>query len=65
MATETQLDNLRAQLEAKRRKVLEDPDIPSQTLDQITKEMHSLFHEIQALEKELQPDVHPSPNHTQ
>ncbi|PRY90608.1 hypothetical protein [Mongoliibacter ruber] len=58
-----QLSNLKAQLEAKRKKVLEDPDIPSQRLDQLTKEMTALFTEIQQLEAEVYPDNEQSENH--
>jgi predicted nucleic acid-binding Zn-ribbon protein len=51
-----QLQNLRDQLQCKRQKLIQDPDIPSQTIDRMMKEMTELHNEIQQLEAEVSTD---------
>jgi predicted nucleic acid-binding Zn-ribbon protein len=51
-----QLQNLRDQLQCKRQKLIHDPDIPSQTIDRMMKEMTELHNEIQQLEAEVSTD---------
>lgn len=59
MASLHHLENLRAQLEAKRKKVCEDTTLSSHILDQYIREMMELQKEIQELEKTL-PENEPT-----
>lgn len=51
-----QLQNLKDQLHGKRQKLIHDPDIPSQNIDRMMKEMTELHNEIQQLEAEVSTD---------
>lgn len=62
-----QIQNLKDQLNRKRQKLINDPDIPSQTIDRMMKEMTELHNEIQQLEAEVstENEQHREPQHSQ
>ncbi len=58
MDSKSQLQDLKKQLVEKRKKVIHDPDIPSQILAKMISEMNAIYREILQLEKEVNPNDH-------